>query len=71
MTKLCYGSYECKEECASCVLLYPCIDLTITIDHCDEHWKDHEEYRSYVEDLVDLQILRQINEHRGGGLFEY
>ena len=64
MSRPCYGSYEDTEECASCVLLYPCIDLTITIDHCDEQWKDHEEYRSYVEDLVDLEVLYGIRRYR-------
>ena len=64
MPRPCYGSYEDKEECATCVLLYPCIDLTIAVDHCDEQWQDHEEWQSYVEDLVDLQT---IWDYREGG----
>ena len=64
MSRPCYGSYENIEECASCALLYQCIDLTIAIDHSDEEWSDYQEWRSYVEDLVDCRMLKQIMQYR-------
>lgn len=65
MERPCYGSYEDLGECATCALLYPCIDLTITIDkQMDREYWARMEGDSWLQDKVDEEIERRIYEYR-------